>query len=256
MRCLAAFIKKEVTEHIRTGKIAILGIIFIMLGIMNPAVAKLTPWLLETMADTLAESGMTVTDVTVSALDSWVQFFKNLPMGLIAFILFESNSFSKEYQSGTLVLSLTKGLKRGTVVTAKAIVISILWSALYWLSFGITYAYNAYFWDNGIAQNLFFSVVCGWLIGVFAVALMVFFSTVTRSNTGVLAGIGAVFVLSYLLSIIPKLTEYLPTRLLDGNSLIYGKASPKDYAAALILTLAVTAASFIASIPIFNKKQL
>lgn len=256
MSNLAAFIRKEVTEHIRSGKITILVVIFIILGIMNPAIAKLTPWLLETMADTLAESGMTVTEVTVSALDSWVQFFKNLPMGLIAFILFESNSFSKEYQSGTLVLSLTKGLKRHTVVTAKAIVISTLWSALYWLSFGITYAYNAYFWDNGIAQSLLFSVVCGWLIGVFAVALAVFFSTVAKSNTGVLMGIGSIFVLSYILSVIPKLNEYLPTRLLDGNSLIYGKSSPKDYAAALILTLAVIVVSFIASIPIFNKKQL
>ncbi len=256
MRCLSAFIKKEVTEHIRSGRLAILGIIFIMLGIMNPAIAKLTPWLLETMADTLAESGMTVTDVTISALDSWVQFFKNLPMAIIAFILFESSSFTSEYRSGTLVLSLTKGLKRHTVVIAKAFVIMTLWSFLYWLSFGITYAYNAYFWDNGIAQSLLLSVVCGWMIGVFAVALMVFFSTVARSNTGVLVGTGAVFVLSYLLSVIPKLSEYLPTRLLDGNSLIYGKATPKDYAAALALTFAVTAASFIASIPIFNKKQL
>ncbi len=256
MSNLAAFIKKELTEHIRSGKITILGIIFIMLGIMNPAIAKLTPWLLETMADTLAQSGMTVTEVTVSALDSWVQFFKNLPIALIAFILFESSSFTKEYQSGTLVLSLTKGLKRHTVVTAKAIVISALWSALYWLSFGITYAYNAYFWDNGIAQNLIFSLVCGWVIGVFAIALTVFFSTVTKTNTGVLMGTGAVFVLSYLLSVIPKFNEYLPTRLLDGNSLIYGKATPKDYAAAFALTLVIAAVSFFASIPIFNKKQL
>ena len=95
MSNLAAFIRKEVTEHIRSGKITILVVIFIILGIMNPAIAKLTPWLLETMADTLAESGMTVTEVTVSALDSWVQFFKNLPMGLIAFILFLNFEGSK-----------------------------------------------------------------------------------------------------------------------------------------------------------------
>ena len=82
----------------------ILVIIFILLGIMNPAVAKLTPWLIEMMADSLEASGMTVTAVTVSAMDSWVQFFKNAPMGLIAFILLESSIFTKEYQSGTLVL--------------------------------------------------------------------------------------------------------------------------------------------------------
>ena len=84
MRSLSAFIKKEITEQLRSGRLMILGTLSILFGIMNPAVAKLTPWLLETMADSLAVSGMMVTDVTVSAMDSWVQFFKNIPMALTA----------------------------------------------------------------------------------------------------------------------------------------------------------------------------
>lgn len=87
MKSLLAFMKKEWMEQVRSGRLLILVIIFILLGVMNPAVAKLTPWLLEMMADSLEASGMTVTAVTVSAMDSWVQFFKNAPMGLIAFIL-------------------------------------------------------------------------------------------------------------------------------------------------------------------------
>ena len=106
MKSLLAFIKKEITEQIRSGKVLFLTLLFVLFGIMNPAVAKLTPWLLETMADSLAESGMVVTSVTVSAMDSWMQFFKNMPIGLLVFILMESNIFSKEYQSRTLILSL------------------------------------------------------------------------------------------------------------------------------------------------------
>lgn len=83
MKSLLAFMKKEWMEQVRSGRLLILVIIFILLGIMNPAVAKLTPWLLEMMADSLEASGMTVTAVTVSAMDSWVQFFKNAPMGLL-----------------------------------------------------------------------------------------------------------------------------------------------------------------------------
>ena len=163
MRSLIAFTKKEWMEQRRSGKLLFLIILFIVFGIMNPAIAKLTPWLMEMFADSLAQSGMTVTDVTVTAMDSWVQFFKNIPMALIAFVLLEGSIFTKEYQAGTLILSLTKGLPRKTVVISKAIILALFWTVGYWLCFGITYGYNAYFWDNSVAQNLLFSCICWWL---------------------------------------------------------------------------------------------
>ncbi|MBR4933213.1 MAG: ABC transporter permease subunit, partial [Clostridia bacterium] len=154
MKSLISFVKKEFLEQARSGRMMILFILFVLFGIMNPAVAKLTPWLLEVMSDSLAASGMIITEVTVTALDSWVQFFKNIPMALIVFVLIESSIFTKEYSSGTLVLSLTKGLERYKVVLAKATVMYSLWTAFYFICFGITYVYNAYFWDNSIAQSL------------------------------------------------------------------------------------------------------
>ena len=138
MKTLLAFLKKELTEQLRSGRVLFLGILFVLFGIMNPAVAKLTPWLVEQLADTLAESGMTVTEVNITAMDSWVQFFKNIPMALIAFVLLESSIFTKEYRSGTLILSLTKGLERYKVVAAKTAVLTLLWSVGYWLCYAIT----------------------------------------------------------------------------------------------------------------------
>ena len=256
MKSLIAFVKKEFSEQIRSGKLMFLTILFVLFGIMNPAVAKLTPWLLEMMADTLSESGMIVTGVTVSAMDSWVQFFKNIPMALIAFVLLQGSIFTKEYSSGTLVLSLTKGLHRFKVVVAKAFVMYSLWSVGYFLCFGITYAYNAYFWDNSIAHNLGFSVICWWLFGMFAISLIVLFSILSESSTGVLIGTGGVILLSYLVSLIPKINKYLPTFLTDGNSLIYGVSETEKYIPALIITLILSAVCFAVSIPIFNKRQM
>ena len=256
MKSLIAYIKKEFTEQLRSGRLMILGLLFVLFGIMNPAIAKLTPWLLETMADSLAESGMIVTDVKVSAMDSWVQFYKNIPMALIAFVLLESSIFTKEYTSGTLVLSLTKGLERYKVVISKTVILTVLWSLGYWLCFGITYGYNAYFWDNSIAQNLVFSVVCWWLFGMMVVALMVLFSVVAKSNTGVLLGTGGAILGSYLVGLLPKFSKYLPTFLTDGNSLIYGLAETKTYMPPLMIAIATGVICFAISIPIFNKKQL
>jgi ABC-2 type transport system permease protein len=256
MRALIAFFKKEMTEQARSGKLLFLTILFVLLGIMNPAIAKLTPWLLETMADSLADSGMTVTAVTVSAMDSWVQFFKNVSMGLIAFVLMQSNIFTKEYQSGTLILTLTKGLRRSHVVLAKTAVLMVLWTAAYWLYFAITYLYNAYFWDNTVAQNLTFSVLCWWLFGLFTVALVTLFSVLCTGNTGVLLGTGGVVLACYLLGLLPDLSKYLPTRLADGNSLIFGLEEPSAYTASLTLTAILTVLCLVLSVPIFNRKHL
>ncbi len=256
MKSLFTFIKKEFIEQLRSGRLMILGLLFVLFGIMNPAIAKLTPWILETMADSLAESGMIITDVKVSAMDSWVQFYKNIPMGLLAFVLLESSIFTKEYDTGTLVLSLTKGLERYKVVISKTVVLTVLWSLGYWLCFGITYGYNAYFWDNSIAQNLVFSIVCWWLFGVMIVALMVLFSTMAKSNTGVLLGTGGVVLASYLIALLPKCSKYLPTVLADGNSLIYGIKEENAYTAAIIIAVVATVLCLIISIPLFNKKQL
>ena len=256
MRSFLAFTKKEFTEQLRTGKVLLLGILFTLFGIMNPATAKLTPWLMEQLSDTLAESGMIITSVTVTALDSWMQFFKNISTALIAFVLLESSIFTKEYRSGTLILSLTKGLNRYKVVLSKAITLMTMWTASYWLYFGVTYAYTVYYWDNSVAKNLAPSVVLWWVFGLFIVSLVVWFSTLLDTNTGVLVGTGGVALAFSLCSMIPKAVRYLPTLLTDGNSLVYGLKEPHEYMAALIITVGMTLVLLVSSLTIFNKKQL
>ena len=179
-----------------------------------------------------------------------------MPITLIVFILLESSIFTREYRSGTLLLSLTKGLERWKIVAAKTVIPVLLWTACYWLCFGVTYGYTGYFWDNAVAQNLLFSAGCWWLFGLWAVMLMVFFSAVSASNTGVLAGTGGIILLCVLLGIFPNVSKYLPTRLMDGNSLIYGMEKPGTYTLSLAITAVTAAVCFIVSIPVFNRKQL
>ena len=60
MKQFSAFLKKEFTEHIRSGRMMIMGIIFVIIGVMNPAVAKLTPWLLEMFSESLEGTGVVI----------------------------------------------------------------------------------------------------------------------------------------------------------------------------------------------------
>ena len=256
MKSFYAFLKKEWLEILRSGKLTILLILFLLFGIMNPAIAKLTPWLLQAMSDSLEASGFLVTDVQVDAMTSWTQFLKNIPMALMAFVLICSNIFTKEYQSGTLVLILTKGLARYKVVLAKFCLMFLLWSVCYWLCAGVTYGYNAYFWDNGIASHLWWVLVCWWLFGVWVLSLLVLFSVVCSSNSGALLGTAVVAGIAYVAGIFPKTAAYTPAMLMDGASLLSGAAEPETYEKAILITIVSGLVWLGLSIPVMNRKQI
>ena len=256
MKSFYAFLKKEWLETLRSGKLTVLILLFILFGIMNPAIAKLTPWLLQAMSASLEESGFIVTDVQVDAMTSWTQFLKNIPMALMAFVLICSNLFSKEYQSGTLVLILTKGLARYKVVLAKAFLMCLLWSVCYWLCAGITYGYNAYFWDNGIASHLWLALICWWLFGMWVISLLVLFSVVCSSNTVALLGTAVVAGSAYVAGIFPKTATYTPAMLMDGASLLSGMAEPETYGKAILITIVSALVWMGLSIPVMNRKQI
>ena len=54
MKSLLALMRKEYMEATRTGKIMIIILLFVLFGIMSPAVAKLTPWMMEMLSDSMS----------------------------------------------------------------------------------------------------------------------------------------------------------------------------------------------------------
>ncbi len=256
MRSFLAFCKKELLESLRRGRILFLGLLFVGFGIMNPAIAKLTPVLMDMMTEELAAGGMTVTQVTADALASWTQFLKNIPMALIAFVLICGNSFTKEYSSGTLILVLTKGMARYKVVLAKSALLLGLWTVGYWLCFGITYGCNALLWDKGIAANLLPAALNWWMFGILTVACTVLFSVLFRSYALVLLGTGGSVLGMYLLGLLPKLSHKVPTALMNSGSLLVGAESAETYTVALVIAGVCSLVCIGVSIPILNKKQL
>ena len=128
MKSYLAFLRKEILEIVRNGKLIIFGVIFFVFGITNPMIAKLTPWLYELLEEDFAQIGIAIPQVVPTAIDSWVQFFKNIPMALIVFVVLFSNMLTKEYSAGTLILVLTKGIERYKVLLSKFTVSSVFWA--------------------------------------------------------------------------------------------------------------------------------
>lgn len=255
MNSMIAFTKKEFLEVVRTGKLIILLLVFVLFGIMNPAIAKLTPWMMDIFAETMAESGMVLTGIQVDAMTSWAQFFKNMPIALIVFILMFSDIFTKEYKSGTLLLILTKGLERYKVVLSKTVLLMSVWSLGYLLCFTITYGYNAYFWDNSIASHLFLAAFLWWLFGIWVICLLVLFSSLLHNNTGVLLCAGGTVLGVYLLSILPKARPYAPTLLMNTVSLLSNMDEIQMYIKAAVITVLTGIMAVSASIPAMNKSK-
>lgn len=256
MKGFKAFFKKEIKELIRTKRLMILLGVFILVGIMNPAIAKLTPLLLEKMSDEFASQGITLNAVKVSAVDSWSQFAKNASTVLIVTLIIFSGIYTSEYSKGTLIPLLTKGLSRSSVVLSKLAVMLLTWSIGIWLCYGITYFYSDFYWDNSVVKELFFAAFCWWLFGVFMISIIVFFSSFTNSGIQVMLCTGAVYFVISLLGMYSKIKNNLPICLTDSVSLYKGESVPGDYLGAVVITAILSAALIFLSLPITHKRQI
>ena len=192
----------------------------------------------------------------VDAMTSWTQFYKNIPLALIIFVLVCSSTFTAEYQKGTLILVVTKGLSREKIMLAKTVMMAALWTAGYVTSYSITWLYNSWFWDNSIARHTFFGAVCYWVFGVWVIALMLLFSAVASASAQVLAGTGGVVVAVYVLGLFPKFKMMLPSKLMDGMILLQGTELPSDYYASMGLACLTGILCVGLAVACFKRKML
>ena len=147
-------------------------------------------------------------------------------------------------------------LSRYKVVFAKFFVMFTMWTIGYLLCFAVTYGYNAFFWDNSIAVGLLPAMVHWWLFGVWIIGLIVLFSVLVKSYTGVLLGTGGSVLGVYLISFFPKAWKYTPTTLMESASLLIGTKSIEDYGIAVLITILLVVICLIVSITVMNRKQL
>lgn len=241
MTAYTAFLKKEWLELVRTGRLMILGILFLLFGIMNPAIAKLTPLMMKLSEESLKESGMILKEVVVNDMTSWMQFLENTTMIMIIFIIMFSASITGECQKGTMVQVFTRGVKPSTVVLAKWTCACLTWTAGYGMMLGITYGYNQYFWGNEQIQHVSVIALSFYVFGLMLLSLVYLMSAFLKSNITVLLGTAAAVGVMYLVGIIPKAAGYTPVKLLSLTELARGNVSAADYRGSFVVTIVLSA---------------
>src|SRR5450756_729063 len=151
MRAYFVFTKKEFTENLRTYKLMIMIVVFLIFGVMNPLFAKFTPEILKAAGLDPSALGMG----TPTAMDSFAQFFKNVgQLGLLVLVIVFSGIMANELSEGTLINILTKGMKRSTVILSKFTMATVIWTVSYLLCLAVTYAYTCLLYTSDAADDL------------------------------------------------------------------------------------------------------
>ena len=188
-------------------------------------------------------------------LTSWTQFYKNVPMALIIFLVMFSGIVTTEYQKGTIVPMLTKGISPVTVFLSKYTAVLLTWTMGYGLTFCITYFYNEYFWGNS-SENIVYTAVCSYVLGIFLLSLMMLMSVICEGNTSVIVATAVIFFVIYMLGMIPAIKDYLPTKLMASNELMVGKSASSDYTVSMVVTVMVSVICAIASGILIRRKTV
>ena len=82
------------------------------------------------------------------------------------------------------------------------------------------------------------------------------FSVIFKSYGMVLLGTGGVVAALYLISIAPSIAKWLPIILISGVGFMSESVDVSEYLGALIICAIASVGAIVASIPIFNKKQI
>lgn len=254
MRAFLSFTKKEFYEYVRTYKLFILSIFFLILGFLNPITANYMPELMKEFMP----KGMNITLEKPTILDSWMQFFKNVPqLGLIAVVIVFSGIMANELAKGTLINMLTKGLSRKTVILSKFVSASLLWTFCYFLSFFVSFGYSRLFWKNVTMPNLFFSILCVWLFGLLLISCLILGGILFRSTYGGLLFVGAAFIFSYIISFLKAIKEFSPILLITNNvPLLTEEIAVSEMTGSVVITVLLTILILFMSVMAFNKTKL
>ncbi|MCT1901416.1 ABC transporter permease subunit [Oceanobacillus sojae] len=254
MKNIYYFSKKEFLESWRTSRLLILMIIFLILGIMNPLIAILTPDIIQmSFGDSLP-----VNIPEPTSLDSWGQFYQNMTqMGLIVITLLFSGTMSGEVSKGTLINLVTKGLKRSTVVISKSIYLILQWSFCMLLAFFVTWAYTLYYFTDDNSPHVFLAVFPLWIFGILLITTILLTSTVSKNSYEGLLLTGGFVVLLFVMNIFDKFERYNPITLTSENiNFLQGASNIGNYMPAMLISFFLSLLFIYLSIVILNKKKL
>jgi ABC-2 type transport system permease protein len=120
-----AYLKKEFREIGKTYKIYVIPIVFLVLGLMSPIIAKIAPDLVKSLAGSGSEVIIQLPPST--AVDAYLQLFKNFnQIGILVVLISSIGLVVEEKSRGTALLILAKPVPRWSFIISKYLASALL----------------------------------------------------------------------------------------------------------------------------------
>ena len=254
MRIFLSLLKKEAIEGARTKKMISTFILFLFIGLISPLTAKLTPMILQS----IATGNIDINVAPPSEIDSWTQFFKNISqIGMFGLAIILSTQMANEFQKGTLINLLSKGLPRYQVVLSKIFYNFILWFLAYFCSFILTYFYTKYFFGISFPiRNILMAALLPFIFGLFLISLEILAGVISGNVIGTLILTTGGIVIQLILSIRDEIVKYMPIALIGKPVNLIKGIGYDDYYVPIITGSILLILCIVISIAVINKKQI
>ncbi len=210
MQGLGLLLRKELRELVRTMRLPVVLIVFAILGLISPLLARYIREILQAVGG--AQFQGVIPDPV--ARDAVAQLTKNVgQFGVLIAILVTMGIVAAEKERGTAAFLLTKPLGRGAFLAAKAVAIGLLLVMATVLAGVLCWTYTTILFEPLPVAGFLAALGLVWLsLAVFAA--VTFLASVVAPSALVAGGIGlATLMLAGFLSVIPGLALYLPTGL-------------------------------------------
>lgn len=254
MRIFLSLLKKEAIEGARTKKMISTFILFLLIGLISPLTAKLTTMILQS----IATGNIDINVAPPSEIDSWTQFFKNISqIGMFGLVIILSTQMANEFQKGTLINLLSKGLPRYQVVLSKIFYNFILWFIAYFCSFILTYFYTKYFFGISFPiRNILMAALLPFIFGLFLISLEILAGVISGNVIGTLILTTAGIVIQHILSIRDEIVKYMPIALIGKPVNLIKGIGYDDYYVPIITGSILLILCIVISIAVINRKQI
>lgn len=253
MKLLLSMIKKELFELIKSYKILVVPIVFMVLGAMQPLTYYYMPDILK-MA-TLPEGTIlqiplpTPSETMVSVVSQINQ------IGLFILVLVAMGAIANEVKSGVAETVLVKPIPPSFYLLSKWIAFFLLTILSVSLGLWMGQFYTVQLIGSISGIVVLKSIGMFSLYMLFVISLTLFFSSIVRSS--ILAG-GISLIIAIFLSILASLPFnfwYLPSQLLRINQHILYQQSSDYLLLSLLISIIYIAILFLGSVTLFKNKS-
>ena len=253
---LGVLLRKELLESWRTYRTAVVGGLFLFVGLSSPLLAKYTPEILKAVGGDQFGILVIPTPAVADAVD---QLWKNLAQfGAFAAIILAMGAVSAEQDRGTAAFILSKTASRGAFLGAKAASIAVLLGAATALAVAVGWVYTAILFEPPPVAGWVGLAMLAWL-SISAWAAIAFLGSTVTGSTAAAAGIGfmALLILS-VVTAVPSVGAYTPGGL-AAPAIALATGAPVDAAAVVtpvISTLVLIAVALAVSVWSFRRREL